>query len=1053
MKNRPVLSIIASWLALALTPALSAQAAEAAGANGAIEGRVQNVASGRYLPNARVSVPNTDVLVFTDETGRYRIARVPAGNQVLEVFYTGLDVEKIPVRVTAGQTLTQDVGLTNAALYGAKDATVRLNPFVVASAKETDMATIAINEQRFAPNIKNVVSTDTHGEVLSGNIGEFLKYIPGVDAGGGAYEPGGILIRGFPEHLTEVTSDGAPLASSGSANAPSDRTFSLSTVSINNVSRVEVTKMPTPATRADSLAGSVNMISKSAFESARNQFRYNLSLTSSESTLHFSKQPRADETRVRYVKPSGNLDVILPLKKNIGISLAAQHYMVSSPLNRGNRTYNAAAAGTGASFSQPFLQQQQNPITTQFRTRDSYSLKADWRVTPHGVLSASYQYSTFEQDSMNYSFQANTNPNATPSIAGGVPLSFGPDFTIGATGRGASGQTAGFNVLHNTLNGGNASYRYDNGVWKVDGMLTTSKGRSKTDNEKDGFFRGFQTGVRAPVRISFFDITDLGPGRVEMYTNDNQPFDFYDVNNFVVNNNGVSSQRTDVRNGMRAGSLDLKRRMDLLPIPVSLQAGIASREQTLDRQSVTRNYTFNGINGSQSVAPFAAKIYYNIEEPLITGLERNPIEKKGVPYVSPHLAWRAFQENPALFASTPAQLVASERAKRTNSQYFSETVDALYLQTEMRFLKNRLNALTGVRYEKTTTYGEGLLNDASAVFLRDPDGDFAHNAAGARVRRPDAGAAGSMQEIELTLTERGFTAKRSYDGYYPSLHLTYQIKENFLARAAYARTYGRPNYSEIIPNTSANENDLGDEPDPNAVLGTLTVKNTGLIPWTAGNYDLSLEYYTDSGGLLGAGIFHKEITNFFGTFAKVATANDLEMLGLGSEYVGWQVNTTINAGDAKVSGFEVSVNHSLQPFGHWGRHFRGFANFTKIEVKGPSQADFSGFLPKTANWGITYNRAPFIVMAKWNHRADVQQAPIPALGPDAYNYLKGGTRLDVNLSYQVTKHSSLFFNARNATGRTDTIIRSGSETPEYAKVYMRTSFGGAILNVGIKGSY
>ncbi len=114
------------------------------------------------------------------------------------------------------------------------------------------LATIAINEQRFAPNIKNVVSTDSHGEVISGNIGEFLKYIPGVDAGGGAYEPGGILIRGFPEHLTEVTSDGAPLASSGSANAPSDRAFSLSTVSINNVSRVEVTKMPTPATRANS---------------------------------------------------------------------------------------------------------------------------------------------------------------------------------------------------------------------------------------------------------------------------------------------------------------------------------------------------------------------------------------------------------------------------------------------------------------------------------------------------------------------------------------------------------------------------------------------------------------------------------------------------------------------------------------------------------------------------------------------------------------------------------------------------------------------------------
>src|SRR5687767_8859095 len=99
MKNRHVLSVFASWFALALTPVLSAQTADAAGTTGAIEGRVQNVVSGRFLPNARVSVPNTDIMVFTDETGLYRIARVPAGVQMIEVFYTGLDTEKVSVRV------------------------------------------------------------------------------------------------------------------------------------------------------------------------------------------------------------------------------------------------------------------------------------------------------------------------------------------------------------------------------------------------------------------------------------------------------------------------------------------------------------------------------------------------------------------------------------------------------------------------------------------------------------------------------------------------------------------------------------------------------------------------------------------------------------------------------------------------------------------------------------------------------------------------------------------------------------------------------------------
>ena len=73
----------------------------------------------------------------------------------------------------------------------------------------------------------------------------------------------------------------------------------------------------------------------------------------------------------------------------------------------------------------------------------------------------------------------------------------------------------------------------------------------------------------------------------------------------------------------------------------------------------------------------------------------------------------------------------------------------------------------------------------------------------------------------------------------------------------------------------------------------ITVSNTGLRPWLADNYDLSLEYYTDSGGLFSAGVFYKSIKDFFGTFATVPNAAGLEAIGLGPEYQGWQVNSTI----------------------------------------------------------------------------------------------------------------------------------------------------------------
>jgi len=42
----------------------------------------------------------------------------------------------------------------------------------------------------------------------------------------------------------------------------------------------------------------------------------------------------------------------------------------------------------------------------------------------------------------------------------------------------------------------------------------------------------------------------------------------------------------------------------------------------------------------------------------------------------------------------------------------------------------------------------------------------------------------SMEELQLVRQERAAIADRSYHGYYPSLHLTYNARENFLLQAA-----------------------------------------------------------------------------------------------------------------------------------------------------------------------------------------------------------------------------------------------------------------------------
>lgn len=363
--------------------------------------------------------------------------------------------------------------------------------------------------------------------------------------------------------------------------------------------------------------------------------------------------------------------------------------------------------------------------------------------------------------------------------------------------------------------------------------------------------------------------------------------------------------------------------------------------------------------------------------------------------------------------------------------------------------------LTGVRYEHTAGDGVGAWSDPNAVFVRNPNGTLAKDAAGNSIRRPDAGAVGSMEQLRLTMKERAARSQRTYDGYYPSLHLTFDLRENFLARAAYARTYGRPNFSDIVPRTVINERDLTQDQldDPDVIKGTITVRNAGLRPWTADNYDLSLEYYTKQGGLFSAGVFRKEIRNFFGNAVRLATLSDLQEVGIDEpRYVGWNLSTKFNAGSARISGADFNIRHSLRELGPWGAYFTVFANGTYLKLEGNQQASFSSFIPKSANWGFSFNRKRLSVVAMWNHRGLNKRGAQPAFGPDAFEYFDPVTKMDLSLAFQVSRRVSVICSINNVFNQSTELVRYGAQTPSYARQNRTEEFGQG-FSIGIKGSF
>ena len=147
---------------------------------GTITGRVFVPGTGEYLERARISLEGSGREAFTDTLGRYSFYEVPAGVVSVKAFFTGMNVQTVTVRVTPGAVAQQDFDLVGFRQKPPGGETVKLSEFVVATKRQMDGAAIAINEQRFAPNIKNVIAADEFGPVADGNIGELLKFVPGV---------------------------------------------------------------------------------------------------------------------------------------------------------------------------------------------------------------------------------------------------------------------------------------------------------------------------------------------------------------------------------------------------------------------------------------------------------------------------------------------------------------------------------------------------------------------------------------------------------------------------------------------------------------------------------------------------------------------------------------------------------------------------------------------------------------------------------------------------------------------------------------------------------
>jgi TonB-dependent receptor len=242
---------------------------------GSIEGTVTGPAGG-VVGNVKVTIEGTNLMTVSDDKGFYRLATVPAGEQTVVFEYLGLQTSNAEVTVASGATVTQDMQL----VYGG-EIEVRGSPLLVGQAK-------ALNRQKNAINITNIVAADQIGRFPDKNASEATQRIPGIsllrDQGEGRY----VLVRGTEARLNSTTINGERIPSPES----DQRNVALDTIPADLLQSIEVSKALTPDMDGDSIGGTVDLVTLRAPE----ETRVNVALGAVYTSLTEKNAPTAQVT-------------------------------------------------------------------------------------------------------------------------------------------------------------------------------------------------------------------------------------------------------------------------------------------------------------------------------------------------------------------------------------------------------------------------------------------------------------------------------------------------------------------------------------------------------------------------------------------------------------------------------------------------------------------------------------------------------------------------------------------------------------------------------------
>lgn len=1028
VKRNNLLASLAAAFAL-----FSAPAAHAAEGTGTIAGRVYNPATKVYVRSAEIRVEGTNLATYSESDGSFRLPSVPAGDVTLRVIYAGYNSATAKFTVVAGRTVTREIEIMTLDA-GAAGSAIKLQEFVVSGDREGNAK--AIMEQRRNMNVSTSVASDIFGDVTDGDVGEFLKFLPGVDIDYQESTARGPRLGGMDGQYVGVTVDGMSFASAdGLRTGDLGRQTSFEAMSISSIESIEISRTTSSDMDANSPAGAVNLKSRRAFDRKGRRLSYNTSVSMNSEEFYFKRTngPGGEQTYKMHPNYRFEYSDVL-LKDRLGIVASINHAESYREQFQQNQTVHTLATNPRSTVITQLLLKD-GPIRI---TKDTYTLTADFKATPRLVVSGSFIYNFAESLFYNRAFQFRAATNDTNVTTGRDTVGGDGVTEIRAAGGGqlawaqsnASKETTTRTIL--------SKFEYNIGPFQLDGYGSYSGSL----NDYEGLENGLTASETANPIVSTFVLTRPNIGSYQWTVRQLSGPDWFNLANWQ--NPRITDEARTLTTDIYTAGLNLRWTTPLQRIPTVLKFGgkIAEEERNNNNRNPWNNWIYVGPGGntvsinSSSGLPVPTVVqpgsWAGFENPngfdggsigMVTLYDSSGNLRGSLPRVHPNVVGRLFREHPENFVHAPSvnTYFTSFIGNRKNT---IEVVTAGYGMADIR-LSSQIQVRTGLRWEKTEL--------TSVEF--DPLSSGQMRAAGHTLNAN--GRATTLSGLLFQYHSKPMVERRNeYDNFFRMISAKYSFRPDLQFHLGYNEAISRP-----PPDSLTGVWNINDE------SGIIMAANSNLLPEESKNFAARAAYYFKPAGQLSLTFSQNTIRNQ--RVVELRTAEEFGLTGADlATYAGYEFQAPFNVPRAtRFRNMEFAYSQSLPFESEW---LRG-ATVNLAYSRSYADARRNNLLPHrfTGSLGYTFRRFAARTGVVW--RDDTDRGSTDA----SYGqYRRHDTMVDIAAEYRLNRRLTLYVTGRNIFNVGQTWMRTppGVTQGESAVLQQYENYG-TLWNFGIKGTF